>query len=109
MIRPAGNPSIVEQQIENEIRAIAKLCEGSSHQNIIHIVDHGWILKEYYFIDMELLGFSLGDLIFRDFKTPVGPNFYSVLGNSEDLMKYSAQSYSELLQFERGAIHALNT
>ena len=28
----------------------------------------------------------------------------------EILMKYySAQSYSELLQFERGAIHALNT
>jgi len=30
--------------------------------------------------------------------------------NLKDLMKYySAQSYSELLQFERGAVHALNT
>ena len=28
---------------------------------------------------------------------------------SEGVMKYSAQSYSELLLFERGAIHALNT
>jgi len=31
------------------------------------------------------------------------------LENTPAVMKYSAQSYSELLQFERGAIHALNT
>jgi serine/threonine protein kinase len=70
------------------VRAISKLCDGIGHPNIINIFEHGWIFKEHYFIDMELLAFSLRDLFLRDFKTPLGPKFYctpSVKDNLESL------------------------
>jgi serine/threonine protein kinase len=40
--------------VENEVRAIQKLCNGS-HQNIIHVLRHGRLRpnQALYFIDME--------------------------------------------------------
>ena len=47
--------------IENEVRAIDKLCKPDGHRNIIIILDHGWLSFDLYFIDMELCDLSLHD------------------------------------------------
>src|SRR5271154_2549087 len=56
--------------IENEVRAIDKLCKPDGHQNIIVILDHGWLSFDLYFIDMELCDLSLQQYIYCPRTTP---------------------------------------
>jgi len=46
---------ITKEDIDNEVRAITKLCK-SRHSNIVHVIDHGPLKPDsaFYFIDMEL-------------------------------------------------------
>jgi len=53
---------ISRADLENEARNIATLTKIGIHNNIITIMDHGWI-KDYYFIDMELCDLTLNDYI----------------------------------------------
>jgi serine/threonine protein kinase len=48
----------------NEFRAVVKLCQGTSHINIVGTLRYGKIPESsYYYLDMELCDFNLGHLI----------------------------------------------
>ena len=63
LVRPFAE-RISDADIANEIRAMEKLCKGS-HQNIIHIYNHGRLTPSsaFYFIDMALCDFNLDEYI----------------------------------------------
>ena len=63
LIRLAGNVS--DQDIRNEARVVCSIQESGGHENIIGILDHGWLKRSVnvYFIDMELCDFTLDDYI----------------------------------------------
>lgn len=53
---------MAKEDIENEIRAVLKVCEG--HENIIRFLDHGTLrLSPNYFFDMELCEHNLDTYI----------------------------------------------
>jgi serine/threonine protein kinase len=58
---------ISQKEIENEIRAVNKLCK-SRHPNIVQIFDLGKLKKDraFYFIDMELCDLTLDSYIYGD-------------------------------------------
>jgi serine/threonine protein kinase len=51
---------VSEEDIENEVRAVKRLCMENSHKNVITVMKHGWLLSSddsissLYYIDMEL-------------------------------------------------------
>lgn len=48
----------------NEVRAVAKLCQGTSHINIVSTWRYGKVPgSPYYYLDMELCDFNLGHRI----------------------------------------------
>src|SRR5947207_14150384 len=57
--------SIPEKDVANEAQVVTSICNNGGHNNIIGILDHGWLRGRYkvYFIDMELASFTLGDYI----------------------------------------------
>ena len=62
LIRPFG--TVTNEDVENEIRAIEKLCTNNGHVNIIKVLRHGWLdTSPYYFIDMELCQMNLEQYI----------------------------------------------
>jgi serine/threonine protein kinase len=46
----------------NEVNAVTLLCT-KHHPNIVEVVDHGQLNVDYYYIDMELCGLTLADLL----------------------------------------------
>jgi serine/threonine protein kinase len=53
----------VEDDIENEIRAVLKLCVRG-HQNIVRLIGHNWLHgSSYYAIDMELCDLTLAEFV----------------------------------------------
>jgi serine/threonine protein kinase len=64
IIRLAGY--LTENDIKNEIRAVAKLCmTGNTHKNIVSVFEHGQLSAFLYFIDMELCDLNLERWIYR--------------------------------------------
>jgi serine/threonine protein kinase len=64
-----------EEDVENERRAFDVLLRNGHHDNIVHILKHGFLgtAGQVYFIDMELADLSLDDYIkyvFRDGPLP---------------------------------------
>jgi len=53
--------AVTKADIENEVRAVQKLCIGS-HPNIVQVFDLGQMRSNstFYYIDMELCDISLG-------------------------------------------------
>lgn len=47
------------EDIQNEIRAVDKLCKSSTHPNIVPVLKHGHMHPHYYFMDMELCDLNL--------------------------------------------------
>ena len=46
--------------VQNEIRAVTKLCAPRSHKHIVEVFRHGTLPNSpYYFFDMELCAFNL--------------------------------------------------
>src|SRR5204863_1191244 len=44
-----------DADIENEIRAIEKLCMNGKSDNLVAVLSHGWLSQSpFYYIDMEL-------------------------------------------------------
>lgn len=84
-----------EEDIENEIRAINKLCSGQ-HENIVHVYGHGRLgpNSRYYCIDMELCTLNLEEYIqgkitegLRDWRRPSQrEDLLHVLGIMEQVM-----------------------
>ena len=62
-MRPFG--TVKEQDIANEVRVIAKLCETNKHKNIVAVFRYGKFPPSYYFIDMELCDITLDMYIHR--------------------------------------------
>lgn len=56
-MRPFGDLKI--EYIQNEMRAIVKLCEGESHRNIVAVLNHGKLAPSYYYIDMQFCDMNL--------------------------------------------------
>lgn len=60
-MRPFGK--VTDEDIENEARAVQKLCGAESHRNIVSVLRHGWLNAPFacYFIDMEYCTMDLQD------------------------------------------------
>jgi hypothetical protein len=66
-------PGIPSAVVQNEARAIRKLCGQGNHPNIVAVINHGQLPNApYYFIDMELCDINLHDYIYRE--TPIDPS-----------------------------------
>lgn len=54
-----------QADIDNEARIVESIRKEGGHENIISILDHGWLKGSFkvYFIDMELGQFTLADYI----------------------------------------------
>ena len=64
MIRAFGG--VTTQDIQNEVRAVAKLCKPPTHKNIVSVQRYGRIpIGTYYFLDMECCDVNLEDYIRR--------------------------------------------
>jgi serine/threonine protein kinase len=75
---------VTAEDVENEIRAIDRLCRPGGHPHIISILDHGWLSYDsYYFIDMELCDLSLHDYIYVSQAAPVSGNSVFVSKESD--------------------------
>ena len=58
------NDSIVA--VENEARAITKLCKPPAHENVVAVLRHGYLQDQLHcFFDMELCRIDLGTYIQR--------------------------------------------
>jgi serine/threonine protein kinase len=50
---------VKDEHIQNEIRAVAKLCWKETHKNLVAVFDYGLLITSYYFLDMELCKLNL--------------------------------------------------
>ena len=58
--------SVMEEDIENEVRAISELCRPGQSNTVVEVIKHGWLPKtDFYFIDMEYCPDTLYDWIRR--------------------------------------------
>ena len=84
MIHPfAGR--VRKEDIENEIRAINKLC-SIRHEHIVHVYTHGTLNpnSSYYCIDMELCSMNLEEYI--QGKKTAGLRYWFPASTPEDLL-----------------------
>jgi serine/threonine protein kinase len=82
LLRPFG--VITQEDIENEARAITKLCGQEQHNNIVEVFQHGKLPNSpYYFIDMELCDMNL-DMYIESIDRPITGNAKAFL--SPDLV-----------------------
>src|SRR5438477_10453506 len=62
---------VTEDDVKNEMRAVAKLCMAQHiHKNIISVFDYGPLSHFLYFIDMELCDLNLDRWIYRTWTNP---------------------------------------
>jgi serine/threonine protein kinase len=47
------------EDVQNEIRAVEKLCKPGTHENLVALIRHGQLPPSYYFLDMELCDLNL--------------------------------------------------
>ena len=66
MVRQFGG--VTREDIDNEAKAIAKLCVGNTSDTIVEVLAHGWLPNHptIYYIDMEYCGESLEAFIRRE-------------------------------------------
>jgi serine/threonine protein kinase len=66
---------VTTEDIENEARAISKLCGPGTVGNIVEVFNHGWLPRDRscYFIDMELCSETLEQWILK--RAQEGPLF----------------------------------
>jgi serine/threonine protein kinase len=63
LVRQFGQ--VTREDIDNEAKAIMKLCEGNKSDTIVEVMRHGWLPSQHtmYYIDMELCGYTLKSYI----------------------------------------------
>src|SRR5271155_3353049 len=56
---------VSQEEIDNEARVVASIKSLGGHENIIEILDHGWLSGSFnvYYIDMELADLTLATYI----------------------------------------------
>lgn len=56
---------IRRKDIDNEAKAVSKLCTAGRCRNIVEVIRHGWLPNDasYYYIDMEYCSETLNDRI----------------------------------------------
>jgi serine/threonine protein kinase len=100
---------ITEDDIKNEMRAVAKLCMTQhTHKNIVSVFDYGRLSSFLYFIDMELCDLNLERWIYRQWdeatakklpfltaEFPPGPRLGQVLDIMEDITRAVAFIHEE--------------
>ena len=84
------------EELENEIRAIGKLCVGEVHKNVVTVFQHGNLPKShYYFFDMELCNFNLENYLQRLWE-PTNDETMSVKSQSRAIIRWSTRMNSVL-------------
>jgi serine/threonine protein kinase len=80
-------PGADQRDIDNEVRAIMKLCGKENHKNIVSVLKWGELPNSaYYFIDMELCDLNLAVYIHRtDAPSPSESLPYFIKDASSDL------------------------
>lgn len=62
LLRPVGQ--FTKADLENELRAVNKLCQPGAHINIVSTLNYGKMkMSSYHFLDMELCDFNLASHI----------------------------------------------
>lgn len=61
-MRPTGD--LTDKDVQNELRAIDKLCQDNSHPNLVSVWGHGQFFDSnarlsWFYMDMELCDFDL--------------------------------------------------
>src|SRR5271155_1660154 len=85
-----GNQREIQMGIDNEVRAMTKLCSNGGHPNIINILHHGWLNKDqWYYFDMELCAMNLEDFIHGPYIETLGGQYFdpTYLGNEHECLK----------------------
>jgi len=85
-----GNQREIQMGIDNEVRAMTKLCSNGGHRNIITILQHGWLNKDqWYYFDMELCAINLDDFIHGPYITALGDQYFdpTCVGNQHECLK----------------------
>lgn len=64
---------IEESHPDNEVRVNLKFATTGGHENIIHVINHGWVEENRtYFFDMERCALTLESFIYHDFRSVLG-------------------------------------
>lgn len=75
--------------MENEARVLEKFRKSGGHENIVTVLDYGWLEKdkERFFVDLEACLLNLDDYIKGNFKDILGlPKYLDPLLNKRNLM-----------------------
>jgi serine/threonine protein kinase len=57
---------VTKEDVQNEVRAIDIFRGHGISENIVSVIDHGWLSRSYYYIDMELCEGNLEQYIMKD-------------------------------------------
>jgi serine/threonine protein kinase len=64
---PLVSGHITNLETQNELRAVAKLCQSFTHENIVTVYDYGILPQgSHYYMDVELCELNLEMLIYRN-------------------------------------------
>src|SRR5271170_4392011 len=65
LIRPFSD--LTQEDIDNEVKAVTKLCSKGENRNIVAVLKHGRLENStYYFLDMELCDLNLETFIYSE-------------------------------------------
>jgi serine/threonine protein kinase len=84
IIHPVGSRQKITTEVENERRVIEKFRENGGHENIVTVLDHGWLREEFYFIDMDICAFSLREFIDGAISRKIGSRFWTLPRFADD-------------------------
>jgi serine/threonine protein kinase len=100
LLRPFGG--ITQEDIENEARAITKLCGQGQHNNIVEVLQHGKLPNSpYYFIDMELCDINLDmyiEFICKPSSRPDLPGHLPITGNANAFLYPDQMAIIDILR-----------
>jgi serine/threonine protein kinase len=75
------------ENVENEVRAVEKLCKPGTHKNIVAVLRHGNLHSSYYFLDMELCDLNLESWIERKWDQRIEPELRYFMANAPSRMR----------------------
>ena len=85
IIRVFGD--VEEEDIQNEVRAVAKLCKPDTHKNIVSVFRYGSFSDSYYFLDMELCDLNLECWIERKWNKEIEKELHYLTGDFPSRMR----------------------
>ena len=103
-------PRIEEKWIENEARAIGKICGKGPHPHIVDVLELGELHNTgYFFIDMELCDLNLAEYIGRSIPPKPTESIPYFIKNAPPPLK-AQQIWNIMIQIASGVdyMHTLN-